>query len=62
MSEKSGDVQGCQPRELSLVEAALKRAAQMARERAARHGLGVVVWKAGRIVIEKPNRDADSEV
>ena len=56
MSEKGKQAQGCQPSELPLVEAALRRAARMARERAARHGIGIAVWKSGRIVIEKPDR------
>jgi len=58
MSKKGERAQGCQPRELPLVEAALRRAAKMARERAARHGVGVAVWKSGRIVIEKPDGDS----
>ncbi len=52
MSKKGERAQGCQPGELPLVEAALRRAARMARERAARHGIGVAVWKSGRVVIQ----------
>ena len=53
MSKKGERAQGCQPGELPLVEAALRRAARMARERAARHGIGVAVWKSGRVVIQR---------
>lgn len=40
-------------RDIVNAEIALQRAAKLARERAARFGLGVMVWKDGKIVEEK---------
>jgi hypothetical protein len=38
--------------EMAKVEAALIRASQAARELARRHGVPVVVWKDGQVVLE----------
>ncbi len=52
MTKKREQAPDCRPLELPLVESALLRAARMARERAARHGIGVAIWKSGRVVIQ----------
>ncbi len=50
--------------EMAKVEAALIRASQAARDLARRHGVPVVVWKDGQVVlehvVEPPPRDPSS--
>jgi hypothetical protein len=41
--------------EMAKIEAALIRAAQAARDQARRHGVPVVVWRDGQVVLESPD-------
>jgi LDH2 family malate/lactate/ureidoglycolate dehydrogenase len=45
--------------DLAAAEIAMKRAAVKARQKARQAGVGVVVWKDGRIVEERQNSSAD---
>jgi hypothetical protein len=59
MSARKIDVSGkqkeCDP-DMINAEAALKRAAQKARQRAGQAGIGVVVMQDGKIVEERPDQ------
>ncbi len=46
--------------EMAKIEAALVRAAQAARDLARRHGVPVVVWRDGQVVLESPGEGPSS--
>lgn len=47
--------------EMAKIEAALVRAAQAARDLARRHGVPVVVWRDGQVVLESPGETLSSD-
>lgn len=46
--------------EMAKIEAALVRAAQAARDLARQHGVPVVVWRDGQVVLESPGETQPS--
>jgi hypothetical protein len=46
--------------EMGKIEAALVRAAQAARDLARQHGVPVVVWRDGQVVLESPGETLPS--
>lgn len=56
----TNDLLANKPRDPDMVgaEAAMRRAAAKARQRAQQLGSGVVIWRDGRVVKERPEPDA----